>query len=224
MSDAAARLAAMPAAGRPIQAGILLFPDVEVLDFAGPFEVLSVANRVARRDRGVAAPFAITTIAARPEPLLARHGLAVVPMADFASAPPLDLLIVPGGVVDQPLGDSATLDWITRAAQGALLTASVCTGAFLLARVGLLDGRPATTHWEDIADLRAAFPAVTVIEDRPFVDTGAIVSSAGISAGIGMSLHLVGRILGFDLARATARQMQYDWQPSEDWEEFFSVA
>jgi len=218
--NAVAPLTDLLAAGQPIQAGILLFPDVEVLDFAGPFEVLSVANRVARRDRGTMAPFAITTIAARPESLLARHGLAIVPMADFATAPLLDLLIVPGGVVDQPMADPATLDWIAGAAQRAPMTASVCTGAFLLAKLGLLDGRPATTHWEDIPDLRAAFPAVTVIDDLPFVDTGAIITSAGISAGIGMSLHLVGRILGFDLAQATARQMQYDWQPWVGWEEF----
>lgn len=96
----------------------------------------------------------------------------------------------------------------------ARLIVSVCTGAFILGRVGLLEGRRVTTHWEDIPDLRAAFPDLEVLESVPFVDEGLVVSSAGVSAGIGMSLHLVGRILGTPLARATARQMQYDWEPT----------
>ncbi len=121
--------------------------------------------------------------------------------------------MVPGGVVTQPLGDTATLDYIRRASAAATLTASVCTGAFLLAAIGLLEGRAATTHWEDIPDLRAAHPALQVLEDVPFVDEDEVITSAGISAGIGMSLHLVAGILGKAAARATARQMQYDWEP-----------
>ena len=112
-----------------------------------------------------------------------------------------------------PLNDAATLDWIRAAAGGAGLVASVCTGAFILARLGLLAGRACTTHWEDVADLRRDHPALDVREDVPFVDQGAVVTSAGISAGIGMSLHLVARILGADAARRTARQMQFDWEP-----------
>ena len=194
--------------------GIVLFPDVEVLDFAGPFEVFSVAARIAGQPGGAAcAPFAVTTIAAAHGPVVARHGLRIMPDHDFADAPPVDILIVPGGVVTQPLGHPATLAWIEAAAGRARLVASVCTGAFLLARVGLLDGRAATTHWEDIADLRAMFPAVRVVEDVPFVDQGGVVTSAGISAGIAMSLHIVGRIGGEALAVRTARQMQYDWSP-----------
>jgi transcriptional regulator GlxA family with amidase domain len=205
------------AAGRSIGVGILLYPEVEVLDFAGPFEVFSVAARITPHPTGTAAPvFTVATVAARREPVIARHGLEVRPHFDFADAPAFDLLVVPGGVPTQPLGDAATLDWVARASTAAALTASVCTGAFVLARLGLLDGRRATTHWEDVADLRAARPAVTVVEDVPFVDEGAIVTSAGISAGIGMSLHLVGRILGPAAARRTARQMQYDWEPIED--------
>lgn len=207
-------LTAIVASGRPIEVGILLFPDVEILDFAGPFEVFSVASRVARRNGALATvPFRVSTVAAQRETVVARHGLRVEPDHDFADAPAFDLLIVPGGVMTQPLADPATLDWVAAAARAATLTASVCTGAFVLARLGLLDGLEATTHWEDIPDLRAAFPDVRVVEDVPFVDEGQIVTSAGISAGIGMSLHLVGRVLGTELASATARQMQYDWAP-----------
>ena len=198
------------ARARALDVAILLFPEVEVLDFAGPFEVFAVASRITRD--GAHPAFRVRTVAAdRPVP--ARHGLAVTPHACFSDRQAVDVLIVPGGIVDQPLADAATLDWVGAAARQAVLTASVCTGAFILAKLGLLDGQAATTHWEDVPELRRDYPAIRVLEDVPFVDEGAIVTSAGISAGIGMSLHLVGRILGQDAARRTARQMQYDWEP-----------
>ena len=105
----------------------------------------------------------------------------------------------------------ATRDWIARASLEARITASVCTGAFLLAASGVVTSDAVTTHWEDIADLRAQFPALNVREDLRWVDTGRIVSSAGISAGIDMSLHLVERLAGRELAERTARQMDYAW-------------
>lgn len=198
------------ARARTLDVAILLFPEVEVLDFAGPFEVFAVASRITA-DRAHP-PFRVSTVAAEKS-VPARHGLAVTPHARFSDRPPVDVLIVPGGVVDQPMADAATLDWVAAAARQAALTASVCTGAFILAKLGLLDGRAATTHWEDIPELRRDYSAIRVLEDVPFVDEGRIVTSAGISAGIGMSLHLVGRIVGADAARRTARQMQYDWEP-----------
>ena len=196
---------------RPLRVSILLFPDVEVLDFAGPFEVFSVAARIHFAAFGHP-PFDVATIARARGPLRARHGLMVVPAFAFADAPKLDLLIVPGGVMKEPLGDTATLKFVKEKATEAALTASVCTGAFVLAKLGLLDGMRATTHWEDIADLRSEHPHLDIVERVAFVDEGAIVTSAGISAGIDMSLHLVSRILGRDAARATARQMEYDWR------------
>ncbi|GAW41811.1 Isonitrile hydratase [Brevundimonas sp. SH203] len=191
--------------------GILLFDGVEVLDFAGPFEVFSVASRIAAV-RGFAAPdpFQVLTVSRDGGRVMARHGLQVLASAAFADHPAIDVLIVPGGVVDAALADPAILAWISQTAGKAQLTASICTGAFLLADAGLLDGRRATTHWEDIDALRARSPQVRVIEDVAFVDEGDIVTSAGISAGIDMSLHLVGRLLGEDAAVQTARQMQYD--------------
>jgi len=199
------------ARSRTLDIAILLFPEVEVLDFAGPFEVFSVASRITRS--WPQAPFRVSTVAASRLPVPASHGLPVIANFSFAERPPADLLIVPGGIVDQPMGDPATLAWLAQAAQNAALTASVCTGAFLLAKLGLLDGKRCTSHWEDIPELRSAYPGITVVDDVPFVDEGRIVTSAGISAGITMSLHLVGRILGVAAAQATARQMQYDWNP-----------
>ncbi len=199
----------------PLKVGILVFPDVEVLDFAGPFEVFSVASRIANRIIGVDTPLAVSLIGATGGPVTVRHGMGVLPHFGFADAPALDLLIVPGGIVEQPVNDPATLAWIARQDAGTALTASVCTGAFILAKVGLLAGLRVTTHWDDIADLRAAYPDLEVVEQVPFVDQGRIVTSAGISAGIGMSLHLVGRILGLEMALATARQMEYDWAPQQ---------
>jgi transcriptional regulator GlxA family with amidase domain len=204
MKDALASLARQ----RPLEVGILLFDDVEVLDFAGPFEVFSVAARLAARAGGQA-PFQVRTFARGPT-VRARHGLEVRPSASLANMP-ADILVVPGGVVDAAMQDRVLLDWIAAAAGAAKLTASVCTGAFLLARASVVAGT-VTTHWEDIPDLRAAFPHLTVVENVPFVDQGNIITSAGISAGIEMSLYLVGEILGSEAASRTARQMQYSYK------------
>lgn len=198
---------------RVLEIGILVFPEVEVLDFAGPFEVFSVASRIAGQQIGIEAPFRVSIVGANGAPVMARHGLGVCPHVGFSNAPQFDLLVVAGGIVDQPLGDAATLAWIRMQDAGTALTASVCTGALVLAKVGLLDGLKATTHWNDLAGLRAAFPAVEVLKDVAYVDQGRIVTSAGISAGIAMSLHLVGRILGVGMAKATARRMEYEWEP-----------
>jgi transcriptional regulator GlxA family with amidase domain len=202
------------ARARALDVAILLFPEVEVLDFAGPFEVFSVASRIHRGTEH--RPFRVATVAAERIPVPARHGLPVIANYTFAEGPRADVLIVPGGIVDQPLGDPATLAWLKAASSDAALTASVCTGAFLLAKIGLLEGRQATTHWEDIPALRAAHPDLIVVENVPYVDEGRIVTSAGISAGIDMSLHLVARILGHAAAQATARQMQYDWSEARE--------
>lgn len=194
--------------------GIYLFPDVEVLDFAGPYEVFTTASRVAlRRTPGREAPFRVITVAAAREPVRARAGLVAMPDHALDDHPPLDVLIIPGGVVDAELDRPEVIRWIAAQATHVSLVASVCTGAFLLARAGLLDGRQATTHWEDLADLRARFPAVRVLDGPRWVDLSGIVTSAGIAAGMDMSLHLVGRIAGSDLAIATARQMDVAWQP-----------
>ena len=190
--------------------GLYLFDDVELLDFAGPYEVFTTATRVAQRD-GAPAPFRVVTISAEARPATARAGLRLAPDATLADHPPLDVLIVPGGVVTRELARPAVIGWIGAQAVQVELLASVCTGAFLLAAAGLLDGRPATTHWEDLDDLRRMFPAVQVVDAVRWVEDGDIVTSAGIAAGIDMSLHLVARLCGPALAQATARQMDYPW-------------
>ena len=195
--------------------GIYIFDKVEVLDFAGPFEVFTTASRVRiRQQPDAAAPFDVFTIADEIRPVRARGGLHVLPTYDLVSHPPIDVLIMPGGIVSDELQRESVIQWIVQNARTASITASVCTGAFLLGKAGLLDGKRATTHWEDIPEMRAMFPQIDVQTETRWVDTGPVVSSAGISAGIDMSLHLVKRLAGEDLAASTARQMEFDWQNS----------
>jgi transcriptional regulator GlxA family with amidase domain len=193
--------------------GIYIFDEIEVLDFAGPFEVFSVANRVHARMEPEAAPlFSVVIIAERMQPVSARGNLPFQPNASIDAHPPLDVLLVPGGVVTAELERANVITWIAETAPSTRITASVCTGAFLLAKAGLLHGKKATTHWEDIPDLKSMFPDIDVQENIRWVDLGHIITSAGISAGIDMSLHLVSRLAGKELAIKTARQMEFDWQ------------
>ncbi|NHZ33421.1 DJ-1/PfpI family protein [Massilia rubra] len=192
--------------------GIYVFDDVEVLDFAGPYEVFTCATRMAAKlAPDGEAPFRVRTIGATTAMLRARAGLSVLPEADFAGAGDIDVLIVPGGVVTNELAKPDVIAWIAATAGKSELTASVCTGAILLAQAGLLDGQEATTHWADVEELRASFPLVRVREQRRWIDNGAIVTSGGISAGIDMSLHLVERLAGRELALRTAHLMEYEW-------------
>lgn len=196
-----------------IHVGIFLFPDVEALDFAGPYEVFTTANRVARKT-GLALDdaFTVFSVAARLKPVTMRAGMTVIPDFAFEHVPDIDVLIVPGGVVSAEMLKPEVIDWIQRSSVQARLTASVCTGAFLLAKANVLVDHKVTTHWEDIADLRQQFPQLHVVENTRWVDEGNIVTSAGISAGIDMSLHLVEKLAGRPLALATARQMEFDWR------------
>jgi transcriptional regulator GlxA family with amidase domain len=138
----------------------------------------------------------------------------VQPGYDLTNHPAIDVLIVPGGVVTAELERASVIEWIKRTAAKAELTASVCTGAFLLGKAGLLCGKTITTHWEDIEGFRTMFPGVPVQGDQRWIDAGEVVTSAGISAGLDMSLHLVERLEGEELALRTARQMDYDWRRS----------
>lgn len=200
-----------------LRIAIYLYPDVEVLDFAGPFEVFTTATRMHSRRQPEAPPlFATCTVARSTEPVRARAGLVVLPDHAFDDAPPIDVLLIPGGVVDAELADPAVLDWIVRTSRSARIVASICTGSFLLAKAGLLDGRRATTHWEDLDDLRRAFPAVEVVGDVRWVDEGAIVTAAGIAAGIDLALHLCARLASPALARITARQMDVPYRNAAD--------
>lgn len=190
---------------------IYLFDEVEVLDFAGPFEVFSTASRMSVRD-GKPPVFRVFTVADRARAVRARGGLMVTAEFGFADHPRPDLLVIPGGEVSEELGRADVVEWITRTAAVSQLTASVCTGALLLGQAGLLNDSRATTHWEDLEQLRRDFPAVRVESGMRWIDAGKIVTSAGISAGIDMSLHLVRRLTDEALARRTARQMDFAWE------------
>jgi transcriptional regulator GlxA family with amidase domain len=188
---------------------ILVFEDVEVLDFCGPLEVFSVASRFTEPPA-----FNVFTVAEKLGPVLTRGGLSVNPHHGLADCPRPDLLLVPGGQGTRKEMHNAVLtDWIKVWSQEAELVLSVCTGALLLAKAGLLDGLEATTHHGAIGLLREVAPKTTLHTDRRFVDNGRVVCSAGIAAGIDMSLHVVARLLGLEVAEKTARQMEYPWQP-----------
>jgi transcriptional regulator GlxA family with amidase domain len=195
---------------------VLLFDGVEVLDFAGPFEVFSrtrLSPGVQSRRSDETAPFRVFTVARKDEPVTATGDLQVVPRYSFQTAPSIDVLVVPGGYGTRALlDDRETLDWIRATAATAKKVTSVCTGSLLLAQAGLLDRKRATTHWgaldllQQISDSRQA--DISVQEGLRFVDDG-VITSAGVSAGIDMALHVVQQICGFSIAAETAHYMEY---------------
>jgi transcriptional regulator GlxA family with amidase domain len=199
-----------------LAAGVLVFPDVEVLDFCGPFEVLSVTRLDPARRREEPSPFDVFLVAATADPVATTGGMRVLPAHSFDTCPPLDLLVVPGGWGTRREADNPRLvDWVARQAAGAKLVTSVCTGSFLLGRAGLLRGRRATTHWGSLDRMRAAFPDVRVDDRAQWVEDGNVLTSAGIAAGIDMALRVVARVCGEEVARDTARYMEYRY-PVDD--------
>lgn len=194
--------------------GILIFDDVEVLDFCGPFEVFASA-RPAGESGDEARLFTVLTVAAADGLVTCRGGLLVQPHATLSNHPPLHILVVPGGQgTRRERLNAPLLDWIVAQREQAELTTSVCTGAFLLAERGLLNGRRATTHWASVEWMRAQYPAITMLAETRVVDEGDIITSAGVSAGIDMALHVVARLHGETVAAQTARHMEYEYTPT----------
>lgn len=194
----------------PRTVGILIFDDVEVLDFCGPFEVFSVARNPEEPGEDDAL-FRAITIAEEDRIINCRGGLLVQPHYTIANHPDLDILVVPGGKgTRRERHNQHLLDWITLQDQKIELLTSVCTGSFLLAEAGKLDGLQATTHWASVDHMRETYESISMQEDTRFVDQGRVITSAGISAGIDMSLHIVERLHGADTAAYTARRMEYD--------------
>ncbi|TQV76751.1 DJ-1/PfpI family protein [Aliikangiella marina] len=187
--------------------GIYIYENAEVLDFAGPFEVFATASRFSVPENF----FNVFLVAETKSPLNARAGFSLNPHYDFNSHPPIDVLIVVGGVHSQQLEKRSVLEWVASRAASAKITASVCTGAFILAAANVLTNQRVTTHWDDIEELKSAFPNLNVIESQRWVDEGSIVTSAGISAGIDMSLYLVAKLVDKSLAIQTARTMEFEW-------------
>jgi transcriptional regulator GlxA family with amidase domain len=195
---------------RTRQVAIFLFDDVEVLDFAGPYEVFSVTQWQSEEK-----PFHVSLVAEHPGPVIARNGLSINPHHTFATLPRPDLVLVPGGFgTRREMHNQAVLDWLRDQARTAELMLSVCTGSLLLGKAGLLDGLPATTHHLRFDLLRECAPACFVREHERVVDAGRVVTSGGIAAGIDMSFHVVARLRGSDVARETAEYMEYPWGPS----------
>jgi transcriptional regulator GlxA family with amidase domain len=194
---------------------VLVYPDVEVLDFCGPFEVFSVTRLDEEGRRETSSPFDVFLVAETREPVTASGGMKVVPEHDLDSCPPLYLLVVPGGWGSRrEVHNERLVGWIRRRAAEVETLTSVCTGSFLLAEAGLLQGRRATTHWKSLDGMRETYPAVTVERDLHVVEDGNVVTSAGISAGIDMALRVVARTFGEDVARRTARHMEYPFPDS----------
>jgi transcriptional regulator GlxA family with amidase domain len=190
--------------------GMVIFPEVEVLDFCGPYEVLTVTRLNEGRRREEPSPFQVGLVAESEEAVTAAGGMRVIPDFTFTTCPPLDVLVVPGGWgTRRQIDNKVLINWIGQRGRQVETLAGVCTGAMLLGAAGLLDGRRATTHWRALTWMRQTFPTVTVVEDLHVVEDGQILTSAGIAAGIDLALGLVRRYHGETIARATARHMEY---------------
>lgn len=193
----------------PRHIGILLFPDVEELDAIGPWEVLASWTRTYPQDG-----WAVTTLSRDGGIVSCSKGLDVVARHSFADVPPVEVLLHPGGRGTRPqLVDDEHLAWVREQRAVTPLMTSVCTGSLVYAAAGLLAGRPATSHWSTLDTLAALDPSIDVRPDDRFVDDGDVITSAGVSAGIDMALHLVVRLAGADRAREVRRDIQYDPEP-----------
>ena len=186
--------------------GIVLYPDNEELDWAGPFEVFSMA--------AMGRDVEVVTIAESTEPVRGAKGLRVLPDHSFETAPTLDVVLVPGGQGSRAqMRNPVLLEWLRDVAPGCSWVTSVCTGSAILHEAGLTKGRRITTHWGYIETLRKQAKDTTVLGEVRYVRVGNLVTSAGVSAGIDMSLWLVGQLFGVEHARATQRWMEYDPAP-----------
>ena len=196
--------------------GIVLFEDIEVLDFCGPFEVFSATRMNEEKRREEPSPFEVLLIAENPSPITTTGGMKVLPHYTFDSCPRVDILVCPGGWgTRKELKNPIMLEWLRARATGVETLAAVCTGSMLLGFAGLLDGLHATTHWRSLDWMRESFPTVTVEYGKHFVQDGRVLTSAGISAGIDMSLKVVADYFGEKTARATARHMEYPYPESD---------
>jgi putative intracellular protease/amidase len=199
--DADSARAAAANAPKPKQVAILVFNGAEILDFAGPYEMFGAAG------------CDVYTVAATKDPVTTAMGLTVVPKYTFADAPQPDVLVIPGGGVKAASGDQPTLDYIKSVTAHTQHTMSVCNGAFIIAKAGLLDGLTATTTAHNIPKLRAQYPKIHVVEDRRYVDNGHIITTGGLSAGIDGALHVVERMRGLGEAQQVALNEEYPWSP-----------
>jgi transcriptional regulator GlxA family with amidase domain len=190
-----------------VNVGIYIYDQSEVLDFSGPFEVFSTASRLCDSNE----TFNTFLVSETGDTVTARAGYKVIPHYGFHDHPQIDVLIVAGGIHSDEMNKVEVINWISLQAKKSNIAASVCTGAFLLAQARVIQSHKVTTHWEDIPNLRSMFPMLEVIEGVRWVDEGHLLTSAGISAGIDMSLYIVSKLYDDALAEKTARQMEFSW-------------
>ncbi len=184
---------------------IVVHEGVELLDFAGPGEVFQAAAG--------GRAFNVYTVGITSEPITSQRFLKVTPNYSIKDCPKPDIIVVPGGATGVVLRSKEMMEWLKTSAPQTEIMFSVCTGAFALAELGMLDGLEATTHWGSISRLQEKYPKIKVRNDRRIVDTGKVVTSAGVSAGIDGALYVVARLRGMEMARETAKYMEYRWEP-----------
>lgn len=193
---------ARPHEHRPdMRAAILIFDGVQIIDYTGPYEVFGQAG------------FDTFTVAERPDPVTTSMGMIVTPNYTLDQSPQPDVIVIPGGNIDPALGSPKVIRWIQEKERGARHVLSVCNGAFILAKTGLLDGLSTTTFYGLIDELKRVAPKTKVVTDRRYVDNGKYISTAGISSGIDGSLHVVSKIRGAGRAQMVALNMEYNWDP-----------
>jgi transcriptional regulator GlxA family with amidase domain len=200
-------LVSASAEAKPKNVAIVLYQGAEILDFAGPAEVFASASHFAGE------AFDVYTVARTVEPIVAQGFIKITPQYSIDSAPRPDFVIIPGGGSEALSSDPAMQKWLVASAKASEITLTVCTGAFPLARAGLFDGLEITTFYGAIEDLRRIAPKARVTDGRRFIDNGRFVTTAGVSAGIDGSLHVIARVLGRRVADQTARYMEYHWTP-----------
>jgi transcriptional regulator GlxA family with amidase domain len=185
--------------------GILMFNEIEVLDFAGPFEVFSVTSEL--NDYRL---LRVHTISKDGSLVVAVNGLKILPDYSFNNHPPIDILVIPGGVgTKREMEDPDVLEWVYRNYLSAKITFSVCSGARILGQLGLLNGMESTTHHEVMAHLKEIAPDTRINSEARFVDNGKVMTCGGITAGIDLSLHIVGKLFGQSIRQKTVAYMEY---------------
>lgn len=199
------------------QLGIMIFEEIEVLDFCGPFEVFSVTRLDEDRRREDPSPFDVILVSESRHPVTTTGGMKVIPDFTFDDCPTLDILVVPGGWgTRKEMHNEVVLSFVRSRAPNVETLASVCTGALVLGSAGLLDGLRATTHWRSLKMMQELFPKVTVDAAAHVVKAGKVITSAGISAGIDIALQVVADYFGEEVARAAARHMEYPFPESNE--------
>jgi transcriptional regulator GlxA family with amidase domain len=199
---------ALSAGPQPIPVAFLIDENATIIDFCGPWEVF----------QDVRGRFDLFTVAPSTRPITATGGMRIVPRYNLDDAPPPKVIVIPAAAGGRQQGPAtgAKIEWLRRRSTDADVVLSVCTGAFLLARTGLLDGQTATTHHDYLDDFAREFPRVNLQRRRRFVDNGKFVTAAGLTSGIDAALHIVSRYLGIDVAAATAQYMEYESQTWRD--------